>query len=46
VLQKELSKAKRTAQKLGTSDVEKNIEALEEKLENKKGSATWQNESA
>jgi molecular chaperone DnaK len=38
VLQKELAKAKRTAQKLGTSDVEKNIEALEEKFENKKGS--------
>jgi molecular chaperone DnaK len=37
-LQKELTKAKRTAQKLGTSDVEKNIEALEEKFENKKGS--------
>lgn len=38
VLQKELAKAKRTAQKLGTSDVEKNIDALEEKFENKKGS--------
>jgi molecular chaperone DnaK len=37
-LQKELSKAKRTAQILGTSDIEKNIEALEEKFENKKGS--------
>lgn len=37
-LQKELSKAKRTAQILGTSDIEKNIEALEETFENKKGS--------
>jgi molecular chaperone DnaK len=37
-LQKELSKAKRTSQILGTSDIEKNIEALEEKFENKKGS--------
>jgi molecular chaperone DnaK len=37
-LQKELSKAKRTAQKLGSSDVEKNIMELEDKFENKKGS--------
>lgn len=37
-LQKELSKAKRSAQKLGSSDVENNIQELEEKFENKKGS--------
>jgi molecular chaperone DnaK len=38
-LSKEISKAKRTAQKVNANDVSENIEALEEQLENEKGSA-------
>jgi molecular chaperone DnaK len=37
-LKNELVKAKRTAKKIGSSEIEKNIEALEENFENKKGS--------
>ena len=39
LLSKEISKAKRTAQKVNANDVAENIEALEEQLENEKGSA-------
>jgi molecular chaperone DnaK len=39
LLSKEISKAKRTAQKVNANDVSENIEALEEQLENEKGSA-------
>jgi molecular chaperone DnaK len=39
LLTKEISKAKRTAQKVNANDVLENIEALEEQLENEKGSA-------
>lgn len=38
-LSNEISKAKRTAQKVNANDVTQNIEALEEQLENEKGSA-------
>lgn len=38
-LSREISKAKRTAQKVNANDVSENIEALEEQLENEKGSA-------
>jgi molecular chaperone DnaK len=39
LLTKEISKAKRTAQKVNANDVSKRLEALEEQLENEKGSA-------
>jgi molecular chaperone DnaK len=39
LLTKEISKAKRTAQKINASDVSAKLEALEEQLENEKGSA-------
>lgn len=39
LLSKEISKAKRTAQKVNANNVAENIEALEEQLENEKGSA-------
>jgi molecular chaperone DnaK len=39
LLTEEISKAKRTAQKVNANDVIENIEALEEQLENEKGSA-------
>ena len=38
-LNKEISKAKRTAQKVNADDVSEKLEALEEQLENEKGSA-------
>jgi molecular chaperone DnaK len=38
-LTNEISKAKRTAQKINASDVSEKLEALEEQLENEKGSA-------
>jgi molecular chaperone DnaK len=38
-LTKEISKAKRTAQKVNANDVSENLDALEEQLENEKGSA-------
>jgi molecular chaperone DnaK len=38
LLTSEISKAKRIAQKVNADDVSKNLEALEEQLENKKGS--------
>jgi molecular chaperone DnaK len=39
LLTKEISKAKRTAQKVNANDVSEKLEALEEQLENEKGSA-------
>lgn len=39
LLAKEISKAKRTAQKVNANDVSEKLEALEEQLENEKGSA-------
>ncbi len=39
LLSKEISKAKRTAQKVNAVDVSEKLEALEEQLENEKGSA-------
>jgi molecular chaperone DnaK len=39
LLIKEISKAKRTAQKVNANDVSEKLEALEEQLENEKGSA-------
>ena len=39
MLTKEISKAKRTAQKVNANDVSEKLEALEEQLENEKGSA-------
>lgn len=39
LLSKEISKAKRTAQKVNANDVSEKLEALEEQLENEKGSA-------
>lgn len=39
LLIKEISKAKRTAQKVNASDISEKLEALEEQLENEKGSA-------
>jgi molecular chaperone DnaK len=39
LLNKEISKAKRTAQKVNANDVSEKLEALEEQLENEKGSA-------
>lgn len=39
LLTNEISKAKRTAQKVNASDVSEQLEALEEQLENEKGSA-------